>query len=132
MLFQWSCTNEINGQELVDDVWQFAAQIRKKNLTTGQDFQTRLIFAVEKDKACRLNNLAIAFSVDTDSGVVITDSGDVLDYTVLYDEIGLFRGPQWSKNPYLEITISEAGAEGPWPKMDITPLFPEQPLPTPY
>jgi len=132
LLFQWACTNEVNGQELVDDVWRFSTRIRKTNLSSGQDFQTRLIFAVEKEKACRLGNLSIAFAVDTESGVVTTDNGDVLDYSILYDEIGLFKGLQWHKNPYLDITISEVEAEGPWPRVDISPLFPEQPLPVPY
>lgn len=127
LLFQWSCTDEINGEELAGDVWKFAAQIRRKNLSTGQDFQSRLIFAVEKDKVCRADNLALAFSVDTETGMVTTSDGDVLDYVVLYDEVGLFRGPNWSKNPYLDITISEVEAEGPWPRLDITPIFPEQP-----
>lgn len=133
LLFQWSCTNDINGETLAEDVWKFSAQIARKNLTTGQDFYSKIIFAIEKEKACaNLNNLGIAFSVDTETGIVVTNDGDVLDYVIMYDEIGLFRGPRWLKNPYLEITISEFQAYGPWPKLDISPIFSEQPLPVPY
>jgi hypothetical protein len=132
LLFQLSCTDEVGGQILNDHVWKYSAVIRRKNLDTGQDYQTKIVFAVENDRMCKDGVLGLSFSVDTDSGLVITNNGDILDYVFLTDEIQMFYGSGWVENPYLTITISETGAAGAWGRVDITPIFPEQPLPTPY
>lgn len=124
LIFQWSCVDTIGGNALIDDMWQYSSQIFRKNLTTGKSVHTRMIFAMEKEKACIPGRIDATFSVDTGSGIVVANEGDILDYTILYDGIGLFGGSQWNKNPYLNINISEVGAFREWPKIDIAPIFP--------
>jgi hypothetical protein len=138
LLFEWSCTNIIGGEDLGQFRWKFCLQAQRKNLTTGEDSTTRLIYSIPSDAACTSQSIVVSsgapaglnvtFNADTQTGVVVTSTDVVSDPTIFFDGIGLFASPFWFENPNLVITLSTIEAPAEIERLDIQPIFPDQPL----
>ena len=96
-------------------------------MTTGQDFDTRIVFSLNPTLLCKkTGNFTFSVTINTLTKAVSSDS--FVDLQTFVDEIGIFKGAFWRANPILSLTVSEiiqVSSEG---TLDIAPIFPEQPV----
>jgi hypothetical protein len=52
LLFDLSCTDFASGTYFAENVWQFSMIVRKKNLLSSQDYQSRLIVVFDQSTFC--------------------------------------------------------------------------------
>ncbi len=129
ILAEWACTDELASQELGNFIWKFSIYVKRKNLTTGMDFDTRVLLAFPAkeicDEAARVG-LDFSFAFDTATRYVTAENNIVVDVRLLYDNIGLFRSDLWLANPELLINIAEGGGAPDVLRQDIKPIFPKE------
>lgn len=126
LLFDWSCASEVGGKNLATTVWKFSTLIRRKNLTTQEDFDTRLLYTFPTDPACSNEKLDFSFVVDTQTKIATPTVSSVVESEIFYDDIGLFKSPYWISRPKLSIFISEGGIPGDVRRLNIEPIFPDR------
>lgn len=127
IIFEWGCVSEIAGSELDGNMWKFGLFVRKLNLNTGEDFDTRLLYTFSILEPCVNDRLKFKFRIDTQNeGEVFSDVPVLVDTSTFYDDIGLFDTPAWHSRPMLKINISEISIINSTNKMDISPIFPKE------
>lgn len=129
--FEWGCVNSLGSQDFGGNVWKFSMSVLRKNLTTGQDFDTRLLIAFPPNEICSDTTsigFDFSFQVDTQKIYVRTDLDIVVDLRILYDNIGMFRSAFWKSKPLLRFTVSENPLVSNYESIDIKPIFPEETL----
>lgn len=130
VVFEFSCTDNVGGVDLQTVIWKFCALFKRKNLTTGEDSDSKLVFTFPTDTVCVtgiLRTIDFGFVYDTQSGTVLTNNGATAETVVVHDNIGLFTSVYWVGNPELEIDITTAELPADVTRVDITPLFPFDP-----
>jgi hypothetical protein len=128
ILAEWACTDELAAEELGNYIWKYSLYIKKKNLVTGMDFDSRVLLAfpaVEICKAAERVGLDFSFAFDTSTRFVNAEFDIVVDVRLLYDNIGLFKSDAWLADPDLLINISQDGLSEEILRQDIKPIFPK-------
>ena len=129
VLLEWGCASVVSGLLLDRSAWKFSVKIVRKILDTGDNFETRLLYTFNNGAPCFNDQLFFGFSVDTRTGEVDSTTFPAnIDTVIFTDEIGLFKGSQWSSNPSLQITIKEVESTLATGTIDISPIFPEATL----
>lgn len=117
-----SCTNTMGGVVLGTSVWRLAVQFFKKNLTTNEFYDSRILVAVIPDVICRGLVTQLDFLVEYDTQnkfATVTPNATIFQNTI-FDNIGLFKNPAWVDNPVLRLKISQAGTIKPQQRLDLT------------
>lgn len=131
---EWSCIDELGSINLGNYLWKFSLYIKRKNVVTGMDFDTRLLLGFPAkeicDEAARVG-LDFSFAFDTQTAYVNAEHDIVVDARLLYDNIGLFRSIEWINDPDLLINIAEVGSAEEILRQDILPIFPDPVLGVP-
>jgi hypothetical protein len=83
----------------------------RKNLSTNEDFDTRLLIGVLPEEVCRNNELKFKVTFDTQSGGVDIVPVSTIYQTVFFDNIGLFRSTSWLNDPDMIISVSQGGLD---------------------
>jgi hypothetical protein len=107
--------------------WQFSALIRKTDVITGEDFDTRLLYNLETTIACKSGLLSFTMRIGTNTNGNFTTEPvmQTAEKEIFLDEIGLFRNPYWVKNPFLTIGMEfNRNAVG-VNRHDVSSIFPE-------
>jgi hypothetical protein len=140
-VFEMSCTDEIAGDDLGQFVWKLCVFVRRKNLTTNQDFDMRLMFVIPADAAFSqkgrvqsgtpITVLDVTYVANTQTKFVVTTGGIVSQPTIFHDGINMFSSKFWLENPELIISLSELTPLSKTPIFDVSPIFPRIPLLTP-
>lgn len=123
--FEWACTNEIADETSTLKFWKLSVFVRRQNLTSLQDFDTRLLFGLPTN-ICVNNELDFGFSINAFTQQVKSDNNFLVDTRILYDNIGLFKNQNWIKNPNITFNITETVLEPPTEQFDIRPIFSKQ------
>ena len=130
IVFEFSCSDNVGGIDLQAVIWKFSVFFRRRNLNTGEDSDSRLVFTFQTDDVCVtsiLRSIDFGFVYDTQVGTVLTNNGSTADTVVVHDNIGLFSNNLWAKNPDLKINIATSAFAEEVERVDITPLFPFDP-----
>lgn len=128
-VFEWGCVDALGGQEFGTNIWKFSMSVLRKNLTTGEDFDTRLLIAFPPDQICADSTTIgfdFGFRLDTQKVFVKTDLDMVVDVRLLYDNIGMFRSAAWKKKPVLRFNVSENAEVNEYESQDIKSIFPPE------
>lgn len=130
LIFEWGCTSEFGGVDLGVNVWKFSFFANRRDLTTGDDFDTRILLAFPFNSVCLPTEvLRFAFTINTQlEEVTISPSSFYVDSFIFQDGIGLFKGKDWMKNPNLIFNISEITPAVSTLRYDIESIIPQEPL----
>jgi len=128
LFFDWGCTSIVGGHDLDVPSWKFGFFARRKNLVTKEDTTTRMLFTFPKDAPCQeADNFGFQFRLNTQTKDITT--GNVyIETFIFFDEIGLFDGKQWLKDPILEVRINEISSSQIFNRLNLTPTIPERSL----
>jgi hypothetical protein len=128
IVFEWSCVNEIASVALGDEVWKFSMYVKRKK-EYGEDFDTRVLLAFVPLEVCPPGlNLVFSFALNTETNEIFdtgSSSNVNIRLNVNFDNIGLFKSPEWLENPELEIQISQEGIPSQVPRLDISQTIPK-------
>jgi hypothetical protein len=120
--------NEIASVALGDEVWKFSMYVKRKK-EYGEDFDTRVLLAFVPLEVCPPGlNLVFSFALNTETNEIFdtgSSSNVNIRLNVNFDNIGLFKSPEWLENPELEIQISQEGIPSQVPRLDISQTIPK-------
>jgi hypothetical protein len=127
LVFEWACIASLGSEELSSNLWKFSLSVLRKNLTNGEDYDSRLLIIFPSDSIC-LDNQTFDFGFDfnTQKVFVKTDFDMKVDVRLLYDKIGLFKSNFWRENPLLSLNISENTNTNSFEVQDIASIFPKE------
>jgi hypothetical protein len=104
---EWSCTNNIYGEDLTSDYWKFSLLVVQKNNSFSYD--TRILIIFPPTGVCnQVPNTYFDFSfyLNTLTNYVGSDAQTTVDSIVLSDGIGLFKSKTWITNPNFEVDLN--------------------------
>ena len=113
IVFDIRCTSFIGGTEIDQEVLAFSVRVTQKNLTSAEDFETRLILGFVPDQSCIGGSFNTKLIYDTQSEVAIVKPNAQIYYYNLYDDLDLFKNAYWGRNPNLQIQLSNTNLEIP-------------------
>ena len=102
--FEWACTSQYGENELSSGMWKFSMYIKRINLTTGKDNDTRLFVLFPSTDLCsNFNNLGVDFTFDFHfRPQYVTNDLDInVDTLNYYDEANVFKGAFWDANSFV-------------------------------
>ena len=107
-VLQFQNTDQLEGQQLGKLFWKLSIQITRKIVALGQIQNSKVVLAVPLGIVCSENQLNAIFELNTHTGFATAGvEKTVADYTIVYDEIGLF-GSTWQSSPILTLRISDS------------------------
>jgi hypothetical protein len=111
LVFEVKCTNTIGATILGQDVWQVGVQIVRRNLSTLEDFDTRILVALLPETACFSGDLVFTsvYDTQTDFAFIVPDATVYQNF--IWDNIGMFKNDFWIDNPNLILQVTEIGVE---------------------
>jgi hypothetical protein len=136
IVFEWACVNELGGVTYDDSTfWKFCVFIDRKNLTTGQDFDTRILLTFIPDGVCSDQfGLDFEFQIDTQTQIseILTQfvTSTEAQLHVFFDSIGLFTSKSWQDNPNLVFKVTRLETEQFPGRLNIQPIIPPVEEPT--
>lgn len=122
LTFELQCTDTVGAIALGRTIWKLAVQVFRKNLATGEDYDTRILLGVLPEPICGTNSNQLNFQIDFDTQLkfaVVSPSATVYQNT-LFDNIGLFRNPAWLEDPVLVFRVSQIGTAREVQRLDLT------------
>ena len=129
LLFELACTNFVGGTNLGRNFIKFSMTVRKKNLNTGEDFDTKLLVSFDPSTICRRDR-DLVFSLSMNAifkTATISPEASIQD-SILYDNIGLFKTKFWNENSDVIFNISEVGTSRGITRVDLAPSLEESNL----
>jgi hypothetical protein len=124
ILMEWQCTSNIGSFNLGSSVWKFSLQVTKKNVSTIQYFDTRVLVSFSPENVCNTRPFRFGFTLDTKRQLVTAETGVTVGTEILYDETGLFRSAGWLKSPILVINLAEIGVVSSDQRLDMSNMTP--------
>lgn len=117
IVFELACTNLMGATVIGENVWKFSIAVVQKNLATGEDYDTRLIFGFFPDVVCSAGkDFRIQMTFDTRTGEGVVNPKSTIYQSLLYDNIGLFKNAYWYEHPDLVISVAQSGLSTPNPR----------------
>lgn len=124
LTFELSCADFVGGTLLGRSIWKFAAQVVRKNLTTLDTSESRVLVAVLPDLICGPNTeMDYTINYDTQLEFAVVSPNAAVYQNTVYDNIGLFKTPAWVDDPELVIRVSQKGISRPVERYDATPFI---------
>jgi hypothetical protein len=116
IVFDLQCTSVVDGDEIGQNVWRFGVHFLQRNLSTLEDYDTRVLVAFIPDRICLNGDFNAGITIDTSQSLVSVTPTSVVYQQLLYDNIGLFKNDYWTLNPDILIQISQTGVPDPIPR----------------
>lgn len=113
LTFDIKCTSFVGGADIDKEVLAFSIQVVQKNLSTLEDYDTRIIIGFLPDLACSGDVLETSMVYDTQLDVATIKPDAQIYYYRLYDDLDLFKNDYWTKNSKLLIQISSVDLDQP-------------------
>lgn len=122
LVFDLQCTDNLGGVNIGRKIWKVGVSIFRKNLNTGEDYDTRIILAVMPEAICDTNanelDFQMIYNTQMEFGTVTPENAIIYQAT-LYDNIGMFKNQYWTINPNLIISVSQSGFALPQTRYDL-------------
>lgn len=125
--YEWGCTSAYGGETGLFPLLQFSILITKRNLTTNQSSDTRVLVYLSSDPICdiiRNFQQDLIFTINVRTSNLISINNIVAESILITDNIGIFSSTYWATNPNLEIRISAVDTTTTVNTIDIYPIFP--------
>lgn len=125
--FEWTCMNEIAGEELGAYSWKFSMLAVRKNEINNSDFDTRILLVFPPDQICiGTQNLGFDFSFNLNAFTkfVTNDYNTSPSLVLLNDKINLFKSNYWTKNPEIIFRLSRSDVLSNLLVQDISSILP--------
>jgi hypothetical protein len=122
-VFEWSCTDQINGDTLPVPEWRFAVLIRRTGVDAGRNEITRLLYTFGQSPDCEDDEFSFLFTIDTMSGLVTPPSRIVPDVMILADNLGLFQSQGWINDPTLSLSLQPPSNLVPYTLLSLSPAL---------
>lgn len=121
LIFELQCTDVMGGIGIGRSIWKLAIQIFRKNLTTLEDFESRILVGILPEAICGLSGNQLDFDVvyDTQLGFALVDPNATVYQNTIFDNIGLFKNRAWIEDPALLLSISQS-SNAPTQRVDVT------------
>lgn len=119
IVFDLACTSTVDGSDIEQTVWKFGVHFLQKNLSTLEDYDTRILVAFIPDRVCLNGDFNAEITIDTSQNIVSVTPDSVVYQQLLYDNIGLFKNDYWTLNPDILVQISQTGIPDPIPRYVI-------------
>ena len=122
LVFEVQCLDEMGGVDIGTNVWKLSISVFRKNLTTGEDYDSRMIFGLLPDAICGTTANELDFSLTYNTltqGTIVTPSNATIYQATLYDNIGLFKTQYWDTYPNLVLKVSQSGFALPQTRYDL-------------
>jgi hypothetical protein len=116
------CTSVIGGITIGRSIWKLSTQIIRKNLITGESFDTHVLVGIIPDGICSVNGSGLNFNITyntTLNSATIRPNATIYQSTI-FDNIGIFKNPGWINSPNLVLKISESGRAKPTQRVNLT------------
>jgi len=122
LIFELQCTNNMGGINIGMNIWKVAVEIFRRNLTTFEDFDTRIIVGILPEDLCDVNANELDFEVNYNTLLNAADVNPLatIYQNTIYDNIGLFKNPSWTFDPELILTVSQSGVKEDQERVDLT------------
>lgn len=122
VIFELQCTDFSGLSFIGRNIWKLSIQIFRKNLTTFEDYDTRIIVSILPETICNFstNELRYKIKYDTQIDMARVDPNSTIYQSFIYDNIGLFRNQSWIKNPELILSISQIALEVNQNRLNLT------------
>lgn len=122
LVFDIQCTSVMGGVDLGNTILKLAVEVFRKNLTTLEDFDTRIVVGILPDAICEANVRELDFSVSLDTVLEIATvrPSAVVYQTTLFDNIGLFKNRYWLDNPEVTFSVTQSGIGRQVQRVDLT------------
>jgi len=122
LIFELQCTNNMGGIHIGRSIWKVAVEIFRRNLTTFQDFDTRIIVGILPEELCDVNASELDFEVTYNTLLNAADVSPLatIYQNTIYDNIGLFKNQSWTFDPELILTVSQSGVKEDQPRAVLT------------
>jgi hypothetical protein len=116
---EWNCVLFNNA-----NTWKFSLLFNRKNNISN--LNTKLIYNFESLDPCNNDLIDFSFNINTNTKNLVYPSGVNLVSSLIKDDIGLFKDPEWiNKNKYLlKFKISPTNTIKSLSKKDIFSIFP--------
>jgi hypothetical protein len=106
LLFDIKCTQIVGGTNIEREILALSMQITQKNISTFEDFSTRMIIGFLPDVACINGILQTKITYNTKLDVATVKAKAQIYYYSLFDDLDLFKNEYWYRNPELKIDFS--------------------------
>ena len=112
ILSELQCTNDLAGTTIGRKIWKLALQFSRKDLATGQTFESRIIISVVPDSICVnfASKLDFQITFDTQSKNATISPDAFIYQNSIFDNIGLFKNRAWIENPDLTLRVIQSAA----------------------
>lgn len=113
IIFDLKCTTFVGGFDIDKEVLVFSILVKQKNLVTLEDFDTRVVVGYLPDSACAGSGIDFGTTITYDTQIdfaAVTPDAQIY-YSLLYDDLGLFKNAAWTKDSNLFIEISSEPIE---------------------
>ena len=111
LIFELQCTDVMGSISVGRKLWKFSIQVFRSILTTGEDFDTRIIVALLPENICDLTGNRLDFEIvyDTDLNLAVVTPNATVYQNTIFDNIGMFKNAAWTLDPDLNIKVSQLG-----------------------
>lgn len=123
LVFELQCTDLLGSVELGENVWRASIQIVRRNMTTFQDFDTRIFVAILPEAACSSSELQFVVTYNTQSDIATVAPDSIIYQSIIYDNIGLFKTPFWIRNPNLVLQLTQIGVDSPQTRVNLDSIL---------
>jgi hypothetical protein len=125
--FEFGCISEYGGDIIGSPVVKFSMIAVRKNLFTGNDYDTRLVVIFNSIDFCEsIRNFTndFLFNYNVKTNYIYNAQGIVPISTLLYDQIGIFKSDYWLANPNLTFRLSAISSNVTAEVKDISNILP--------
>lgn len=120
IVFDVQCTQNLGSIFIGSQIWKLSMEVARKNLFTGDKFDTRIVVGVLPDQICAANELKFKTTINTQTDLTEITPSATIYQSILYDDVGLFKSLSWKTNPILIFTVSQVGLDKPQKRVDLT------------
>ena len=122
IVFDLQCTDNLGGINIGRRIWKLAMGAQRKNLTTQEDFDTRVILGILPEPLCDVNANELDFEVNYNTLLDVADVNPeaTIYQSSIFDNIGLFRNRGWTESPDLIFSVSQSGLQEEQERVDLT------------
>jgi hypothetical protein len=118
--FGLQCTSMIGSTPIGLSIWKLTMQLRERNLTTNEDFDTKIVVGFLPDQVCSAGkDFKFKLTLDTVTQDSVISPASTIYQSLLYDNIGLFKEPYWLANPEFTMTVSQIGFSNPSSRQSV-------------
>lgn len=111
LFFDIRCTQIVGGVDVEQEILALSMQIIQKNISTLEDFSTRMIIGFLPDIACANGILQTNITYNTKLDMATVKAQAQIYYHRLFDDLDLFKNEYWTRNPELKIQFSSVNLD---------------------